>query len=72
MPTHSQTDCCSCHATKLAYTYPEASAAVGVSVRTLQRVVERGDIAVKYIGSKPVIQAAELGAWLDSLPSELR
>ncbi|MFE4078538.1 helix-turn-helix domain-containing protein [Paenarthrobacter sp. YIM B13468] len=64
-------DCCSCHATKLAFTYQEAADSVGVSVRSLQRIVERGEMAVKYIGSKPVIPAAELAAWLESLPSEL-
>lgn len=64
-------ECCPCHATKLAYTYQEAANAVGVSVRSLQRLVERGDIAVKYIGSKPVIPAKELDAWLEALPSEL-
>ncbi|MFK0042057.1 helix-turn-helix domain-containing protein [Paenarthrobacter sp. NPDC090517] len=71
MPTHLQTDCCPCHAVKLAYTYQEAANSVGVSVRTLQRLVERGELAVKYIGSKPVIRASELDAWLDSLPSEI-
>lgn len=55
---------------KLAYTYQEAANSVGVSVRTLQRLVERGDLAVKYIGSKPVIRASELDAWLETLPSE--
>lgn len=55
---------------KLAYTYQEASASVGVSVRSIQRLVERGEIAVKYIGSKPVIPAVELTAWMESLPSE--
>jgi excisionase family DNA binding protein len=55
---------------KRAYTYQEAANSVGVSVRTLQRLVERGDIAVKYIGSKPVIRASELDAWLETLPSE--
>lgn len=55
---------------KLAYTYQEAASSVGVSVRTLQRLVERGEIAVKYIGSKPVIRATELDAWLETLPSE--
>lgn len=64
-------DCCSCHTTKLAYTYQEAATAVGVSVRSLQRLVERGDLAVKYIGTKPVIRASELNDWVEALPSEL-
>ena len=55
---------------KRAYTYQEASASVGVSVRTLQRLVERGDIVAKYVGTKPVIPAKELDAWLETLPSE--
>jgi excisionase family DNA binding protein len=57
-------------AAKIAYTYQEAAGSVGVSVRTIQRLVERGDIAAKYIGSKPVIPASELSDWLESLPSE--
>ncbi|WP_138417962.1 helix-turn-helix domain-containing protein [Sinomonas gamaensis] len=55
---------------KLAYTYEQAAEAVGVSSRTLRRFVERGDLAAKYINSKPVILASELEAWLESLPSE--
>ena len=55
---------------KLAYSYQEAAEAVGVSAATLRRHVNNGDLAVRYIGSKPVIQADELRAWLDALPSE--
>lgn len=55
---------------KLAYTYEQAAEAVGVSARTLRRFVDRGDLAAKYINTKPVILASELEAWLESLPSE--
>ena len=55
---------------KLAYTYEEAAEATGVSARSLRRYVERGELAAKYIATKPVILASELEAWLESLPSE--
>jgi predicted site-specific integrase-resolvase len=55
---------------KLAYNFEEAAEASGVSSRTLYRFVERGELAVKYINTKPVILASELEAWLESLPSE--
>ena len=55
---------------KLAYTYDQAAAAVGVSARTLRELVARGDLAVKYVGSKPLILASDLEAWLEALPSE--
>lgn len=55
---------------KLAYTYEEAAEAVGVSVRTIRRLVHDGDLAAKYPTSKPVIPASELEAWFESLSSE--
>lgn len=54
---------------KLAYTYDEAAEATGYSVRTIKEAVARGDILARYANSKPVIQAAELEAWLSSLPT---
>jgi hypothetical protein len=52
----------------LAYTIEEAAVACGVSVRTLNRAIARGDITRKYPTSYPVIMADELHAWLESLP----
>ena len=55
---------------KLAYSYRDAAEALSISIRTIQRAAERGELAVKYVGTKPVIPAEELQAWLGSLPSE--
>lgn len=55
---------------KLSYTYEEAAASTGLSARYIRQLVAAGDIAVKYAGTKPLIQATELEAWLDALPSE--
>jgi hypothetical protein len=55
---------------KLAYTLQEAADAVGMKLSALRAIIAKGDLAVKYPNSKPVIPADELKAWLDSLPSE--
>lgn len=57
-------------AARLAYTIPEAAAAVGLSERTIRDAIRRGDIAPRYLGSKPIIPAEELHDWLLSLPTE--
>ncbi|WP_372595450.1 helix-turn-helix domain-containing protein [Actinotalea sp.] len=56
--------------TPLAYTIPDAAQAVGLSERSIRDAIRRGDLAPRYFGSKPLIPAAELDAWLHSLPSE--
>ena len=50
----------------ISYSVAGASEHTGVSVD----VIRRGDLAPRYFGSKPLIPAAELEAWLASLPSE--
>jgi len=57
---------------KIAYTYEEAAEAVGVSVRSIRRLVANGDLCPRYPTSKPVILATELEDWAESLPSEPR
>lgn len=55
---------------KKAYSLDEAAAACGVSVRTLRDAITSGDLLVKGAGpkrSKPIVLAADLDAWLDSL-----
>jgi hypothetical protein len=56
------------HKPPLAYTIEEAAAACGVSVRTLNRAISRGDITRRYPTSHPVILVTELDAWLSALP----
>jgi hypothetical protein len=55
---------------RLAYSYEDAAAAVGVTVKTIQRLVAKGDLIPRYPNRRPIIPASELQAWLDRLPSE--
>jgi hypothetical protein len=55
---------------KLAYSIPEAAEIASTSVSVLRRKIAAHDITVRYLGSKPVILAEELKAWLEALPTE--
>jgi hypothetical protein len=55
---------------KLAYSIPEAAEIASTSVSVLRRNIAANDITVRYIGTKPVILADELKAWLNALPTE--
>jgi hypothetical protein len=55
---------------KLAYSIPEAAEAASTSVSVLRRKIAASELTVRYIGSKPVILAEELNAWLSHLPTE--
>ena len=55
---------------RLAYSIPEAAEVASTSVSVLRRKIAANDITVRYIGSKPVILADELKAWLESLATE--
>jgi len=56
--------------TKKAYTIAEAATAYGISTDTLRAHIKNHNLAVKYPSSKPVIDADELEAWFQALPSE--
>src|SRR5690606_40177308 len=56
--------------TRLSYTIPEAAAAVGVSEWTIRAEIRANRLAARYVGSKPLIPASELEAWLESLPRD--
>lgn len=55
---------------KLAYSIPEAAEIASTSVSVLRRKIAAHDITVRYVGTKPVILADELKAWLEALPTE--
>ena len=55
---------------KKAYTIAEAAATYGVSTDTIRVHIKNNNLAVKYPSSKPVIDADELEAWFQALPSE--
>lgn len=53
---------------KLAYTIDEAGLAIGISPRTLYRLMSTGKIQARKAGSKTLILATELAAYLTGLP----
>ena len=54
----------------LAYSVRDAAAAVGVSYSKLEEIIKRDDLFVRWVDGKRVIPAAELNAWIESLPME--
>ena len=55
---------------KIAFTKTEAADAVGLSTKTLDRAIKAGELGVRYVGTKALIPADELKAWLDALPDQ--
>lgn len=55
---------------KTAYSFEEAAAEVGYSVRTLKQAVADGRLIAKYENSKGIIRQIDLDEWLDRMPSE--
>ena len=41
----------------------------GCSVRSLQVAIEACDLTAHYLGTKPLIRAVDLDAWIESLPT---
>ena len=54
----------------LSYSVPDAARAVGLSEWSIRAAIRNGDLAPRYYGTKPLIPAAELEAWLNALPSD--
>ncbi len=58
---------------KLAYSIPNFATAVDLSVDTIRKAIDSGDLIPAYptkAGRKPIITKKELERWLASLPSE--
>jgi len=55
---------------KKAYTFKGAAEAYGVSQDVIRAHVEKGNLIARYPSTRPVIAAAELEEWFNSLPSE--
>ena len=55
--------------TPLAYPLADAALAAGVAPRTLTRAIADGALVARYAGTKVLIRADDLAAWLDSLPT---
>jgi hypothetical protein len=58
---------------KLAYSIPNFANAVDLSVDTIRKAIDNGDLITVYptkAGRKPIISKAEGERWLAHLPSE--
>jgi hypothetical protein len=55
---------------KLGYTIKGAAEAYSVSQDVIRAHIEKGNLIARYPSSRPVIAAAELEEWFQSLPSE--
>ena len=54
----------------LALTLPDAADAVGSSETVIKRVCASEELTKRYIGTKPVLLAEDILAWLRTLPLE--
>ena len=52
---------------RIAYSQEEAAALVGISVSTLKRAANDGEVARHFIGRKPLYLREDLVAWIRSL-----
>lgn len=58
------------HLAKRLYSLSEAATYLGVTERQVSRLRAQGDLPVKYLGTKPLYDVADLDIYVDSLPSE--
>ena len=54
----------------VSYSIPGAALATGLSESALRRYIRAGDLAVRFSGTKPLIERDELVAFVRSLPME--
>jgi hypothetical protein len=54
----------------LTYSRADAADALGISLPAFDRLVSASQLTPRFIGSKPVFTAAELTAYVESLPYE--
>jgi S-adenosylhomocysteine hydrolase len=54
---------------QVSYDLRGAATAAGVGVTSIKEAVDQGDLVVHYRGSKPLIRAVDLDAWVASLPT---
>lgn len=58
---------------KLAYSIPNFANAVDLSVDSIRKAIDNGDLIVSYptkAGKKPIITKTEGERWLSALPNE--
>ncbi len=55
---------------QISYSVQQASAATGIAETTIRQMVREGNLAARYLGSKILVDAADLERVYYSLPSE--
>ena len=50
---------------RLAFSVTEAASLIGLSVRSIERAIKRGEITGRRIGRRRLISKVELEAWLN-------
>ena len=56
--------------TAVAYKLDDAAAASGIGRTNIDAAIKAGDLIAHYIGTKPVVLADDLKAWITNLPTE--
>lgn len=54
----------------VSYTLSGAAEASGIGKTNISAAIRSGDLIAHYMNSKPVVLAADLAAWIESLPTE--
>lgn len=55
---------------KLSYSIPAAAEKLDIGVSLLRQMIANSEVAVRYFGTKPVIEHTELQSLLESRPTE--
>lgn len=54
----------------VSYRVPDAVKATGIGESFIRNAIRNSDLIAHYIGTKPVVLATDLHAWIESLPTE--
>lgn len=57
---------------QVSYDLRGAAQAAGCGVTSIKEAVDTGDLIAHYRGTKPLIRAIDLDAWVASLPTSRR
>jgi len=55
---------------QISYSVQQAAAATGIAESTIRQLVRDGHLAARYLGSKILVDAADLERYYRALPSE--
>ena len=54
----------------ISVTIPAAAKLTGISVQSIRRAIDKGDLVPRYPTTRPVLMWDEVKAWVDSAPTE--